>query len=74
MITHGKSIKIFTGNSNPNLAKAICQELGVPWAILRSGPLPMARTLPPSTRPSAARMCSWSSPPAPLRRTAASTR
>ena len=30
MITHGKSIKIFTGNSNPNLAKAICQELGVP--------------------------------------------
>ena len=30
MITHGKSIKIFTGNSNPELAKAICQELGVP--------------------------------------------
>ena len=30
MNTHGKSIKIFTGNSNPNLAKAICQELGVP--------------------------------------------
>ena len=30
MITHGKTIKIFTGNSNPELAKAICQELGVP--------------------------------------------
>ena len=30
MITHGKSIKIFTGNSNPELAKGICQELGVP--------------------------------------------
>ena len=27
MITHGKSIKIFTGNSNPELAKSICQEL-----------------------------------------------
>ena len=30
MITHGKDIKIFSGNSNPELAKAICQELGLP--------------------------------------------
>ncbi|MBR1779777.1 MAG: ribose-phosphate pyrophosphokinase [Oscillospiraceae bacterium] len=30
MISHGKDIKIFTGNSNPELAKAICQRLGLP--------------------------------------------
>ena len=28
MIAHGKDIKIFTGNSNPELAKEICKELG----------------------------------------------
>lgn len=27
MISHGKEIKVFTGNSNPELAKAICAEL-----------------------------------------------
>lgn len=27
MISHGKEIKVFTGNSNPELAKAICSEL-----------------------------------------------
>ncbi len=30
MIAHGKDIKVFTGNSNPLLAKNICKELGVP--------------------------------------------
>ena len=30
MIAHGKDIKIFSGNSNPELAKAICAELGLP--------------------------------------------
>ncbi len=30
MISHGKDIKIFTGNSNPALAKSICQKLRVP--------------------------------------------
>ncbi|AYF53832.1 ribose-phosphate pyrophosphokinase [Clostridium botulinum C] len=29
MITHGKSIKIFTGNANPKLAKDIAEALGV---------------------------------------------
>ena len=33
MISHGKDIKIFTGNSNPALAKAICAKSGLPsWA------------------------------------------
>ena len=27
MMSHGKEIKVFTGNSNPELAKAICSEL-----------------------------------------------
>ena len=27
MISHGKEIKVFTGNSNPELAKAICDQL-----------------------------------------------
>ncbi len=30
MISHGKDIKIFCGNSNPALAKAICDKLGLP--------------------------------------------
>ena len=30
MITHGKSIKIFTGNSHPELAKEIADLLGIP--------------------------------------------
>ena len=30
MISRGKDIKIFTGNSNPQLAKDICKELGIP--------------------------------------------
>ena len=30
MIAHGKDIKVFTGNSNPQLAKDICKELVIP--------------------------------------------
>ncbi len=30
MIAHGKDIKVFTGNSNPQLALGICKELGTP--------------------------------------------
>ncbi len=30
MIAHGKDIKVFTGNSNPQLARSICKELGYP--------------------------------------------
>lgn len=30
MISHGKDIKVFSGNSNPELAKAICKEMGMP--------------------------------------------
>ena len=37
MITHGKNIKIFTGNSNPQLAKDICKELGIPLGSAEVG-------------------------------------
>ena len=30
MISHGKKIKIFTGNSHPELAKEIADLLGIP--------------------------------------------
>ena len=37
MITRGKDIKIFTGNSNPQLAKDICKELGIPLGSAEVG-------------------------------------
>ncbi len=37
MITHGTGIKIFTGNSNPELAKEIAQYLGVPMGNAEVG-------------------------------------
>ncbi len=30
MHTRGRKIKVFSGNSNPDLAKKICKELGIP--------------------------------------------
>ena len=27
VISHGKEVKVFAGNANPELAKAICQKL-----------------------------------------------
>ena len=30
MITYGENIKIFCGNSNPEFAKTVCKELGLP--------------------------------------------
>ena len=33
MITHGTGIKIFTGNSNPVLAKEIAKYLGFVWGF-----------------------------------------
>ena len=33
MISHGKDIKIFSGNSNPELAKAICAKLQLPLGL-----------------------------------------
>ena len=37
MIAHGKDIKVFTGNSNPQLAKDICKELGIPMGNAEVG-------------------------------------
>ena len=37
MISRGKDIKVFTGSSNPQLAKNICRELGVPLGTCEVG-------------------------------------
>ena len=37
MISRGKDIKVFTGNSNPQLAKDICRELGIPLGTAEVG-------------------------------------
>ena len=37
MLTRGKDIKIFTGNSNPQLAKDSCKELGIPLGSCEVG-------------------------------------
>ena len=37
MISHGKDLKIFCGNSNPALAEAICKELRLPLGDLQCG-------------------------------------
>lgn len=31
MISHGKDIKVFSGNSNPKLAEEICKLMGRSW-------------------------------------------
>lgn len=37
MISHGKDIKVFCGNSNPKLAKEICQLMGTKLGRVRGG-------------------------------------
>lgn len=37
MIAHGKNLKIFCGNSNRQLATAICKQLGLPLGNLEAG-------------------------------------
>jgi len=37
MIGHSRGLKIFTGNSNPQLAKDICKELGIPLGTCEVG-------------------------------------
>ena len=37
MISHGKDIKVFSGNSNPELAKSICRELDLPLGDCECG-------------------------------------
>ena len=37
MISHGKDLKIFSGNSNHALAEAICKELRLPLGDLECG-------------------------------------
>ena len=58
MISHGKDIKIFTGNANPALAQEICKIIGTKLGEAEVRASLTARSPSPCTRPSAAATCS----------------
>ena len=62
MISHGKNIKIFSGNSHPALAMQIASALGLP--IGKAAISLTAKSRFPFRNPFAARTCSSYSPPA----------
>ena len=70
MISHGKDLKIFSGNSNRALAEAICREMGTqlgdsevgafsvcPWATWSAATSPTGSVSSPSMKPFAVPMC-----------------
>ena len=63
MISHGKNIKIFSGNSHPALAMQIASALGLPIGKAAISTL-TAKSRFPFRNPFAARTCSLYSPPA----------
>lgn len=65
MISHGKDIKIFTGNANPKLADEICKLMGTKLGEAEVGTFSDGEIFVSLYETSAAAMCSWSSPPAP---------
>ena len=53
MISHGKDIKIFTGNANPALAQEICKLIGIKLGeaeVKSFGPGADAKEHPPAER------------------------
>ena len=64
MISHGKDMKIFTGNANPALAQEICKLIGIKLGEAEVKASLTVRRPSPCTRLSAAAMCSSSTPPA----------
>ena len=64
MISHGKDIKIFTGNANPALAKEICQIIGTKLGDAEVTHFADGEALSPCTRLFAAAMSFLSTPPA----------
>lgn len=57
MISHGKDLKIFSGNSNRALAEAICKELRLPLGDLGAATSPTGSVSSPSMKPFAVPMC-----------------
>ena len=57
-------MKIFTGNANPELAKEICDYVGIPLATVLSAILATARSMLRSTKAYAARTFTSFSQPA----------
>ena len=66
MIAHGTKIKIFAGNSHPELAQAIASQLVSKSVTLLSSSSLTERSPYPSMRPSAAATFLSYSPPAAL--------
>ena len=64
MISHGKDIKVFSGNSNPKLAEEICKLMGTKLGESEVGTFSDGEIFVSCMRPSGAATCSWSSPPA----------
>ena len=62
MISHGKDIKVFSGNANPKLAEEICKLMGTKLGEAEVGTFSDGEIF---VSRSAAATCSWSSPPAP---------
>ena len=64
MISHGKDIKVFSGNSNPKLAEEICKLMGTKLGEAEVGTFSDGEIFV-SLYETAAATCSWSNPPAP---------
>ena len=64
MISHGKDIKLFTGNSNPALAEEICKLIGTKLGEAEVKSFADGEASVPCMSPSEAAMCSSSTPPA----------
>ena len=58
MISHGKDIKVFSGNSNPKLAEEICKLMGTKLGESEVGTFSDGEISSPCMRPSGAATCS----------------
>lgn len=64
MISHGKDMKIFTGNANPALAQEICKLIGIKLGEAEVKSFADGEASVSLYETSAAAMCSSSTPPA----------
>ena len=64
MISHGKDMKLFTGNANPGLAKDICNLIGIQLGHADIGHFADGEVSDPSMSLFAVLMYLLSSPPA----------
>lgn len=65
MISHGKDIKVFSGNSNPKLAEEICKLMGTKLGESEVGTFSDGEVFVSLYETVRGAMCLWSSLPAP---------